>query len=99
MKNKLTDLYNHLMLQAELLGDPDIKGEKLVEQMNRARTMNAVAGQIVNVGRLMVDAVRAADRLPGMKNVPLLPKGSYGDEEDDEAPKTTKGRAALIHRP
>lgn len=56
MKNKLTDLNNHLFEQLERLNDEELAGEKLKDEINRARTLAAVSAQIIKNGRLALDA-------------------------------------------
>jgi hypothetical protein len=72
MKNKLSDLNNHLFEQLERLNDDDLKGEALDQECKRASYMCNVAGQLISAGRLVLDAAKAADELPGIKKVPLL---------------------------
>jgi hypothetical protein len=72
MKNKLSDLNNHLFEQLERLNDDDLKGEALTMEIGRAQSMCTVAGQIISAGRLVLDAAKAADELPGIKKQPLL---------------------------
>jgi hypothetical protein len=60
MKNKITDLNNHLFAQLERLGDEDIKGDKLTEEINRAKAVVDVAEQIIAVGSLTLKAKIAA---------------------------------------
>ena len=72
MKNKLSDLNNHLFEQIERLNDDDLKGDDLTREMSRARAMCMVAGQIISAGRLVLDAVRETDGSPGIKKHPLL---------------------------
>ena len=61
MKNTLGDLNNHLFMQLERLGDEDIKGEALQEEIGRARAITAVATQIINNGNLVLQARKAID--------------------------------------
>ena len=52
MKNKLSDLNNHLFAQLERLSDEDIKGEDLDEEIRRAEAVCNVATQIIDTGVL-----------------------------------------------
>lgn len=61
MKNTLGDLNNHLFAQLERLGDEDLTGEELVEEMNRAKSITAVASQIISNGSLVLQAQKLAD--------------------------------------
>jgi hypothetical protein len=72
MKNKLSDLNDHLFCQIERLGDEDLKGEALTEEIDRAKAVCYVAGQIIANGKLVLEAVKAADTLPGIKKIPTL---------------------------
>jgi hypothetical protein len=72
MKNKLSDLNNHLFEQMERLNDDDLKGESLAAEIHRTQAMCAVAGQVISAGRLVLDAAKASDELPGVKKHPLL---------------------------
>jgi len=56
MKNKLVDLNNHLFAQLERLGDEDLAGDKLNEEINRAKAVTDVAGQIIANGNLALKA-------------------------------------------
>ena len=72
MKNKLTDLNDHLFEQMERLNDDDLKGDDLTREIIRAQDMCNVAGQIIAGGRLVLDAAKAADELPGISEHRLL---------------------------
>lgn len=61
MKNTLGDLNNHLFAQLERLGDEDLKGEKLQEEMNRAKSISVVARQIIDNAALVLDAQKLMD--------------------------------------
>lgn len=60
MKNKISDLNDHLFAQLERLSDEDLKGEALAEEINRADAVNNVASQIIAVGSLTLKARIAA---------------------------------------
>ena len=83
MKNSLGDLNNHLFAQLERLGEEDLKGEQLVEEIDRAKAITQVSSQIISNGKLVLDAVKARDeylggdnkRMPAMLREAFLPTG------------------------
>ncbi len=56
MRNTLDDLNNHLFMQLERLGEEDIKGDKLQEEISRAKAISDVATQIISNGSLALKA-------------------------------------------
>ena len=53
-RSTLGDLNLHLFAQLERLGDEDIKGDELREEINRAEAVTAVAQQIISNGALVL---------------------------------------------
>lgn len=74
MRNKITDLNNHLFEQMERLNDEDIQGEQLKEEIERARAITGLASQIVANGQLMLKAITVKDQYlaSNQKLPPLL---------------------------
>ena len=79
LKNTLGDLNNHLFAQLERLADEDIKGDNLLEEINRAKTITSVATQIINNGSLVLEAQKLADNKMDMDL--KLPKMLMGDKD------------------
>ena len=56
LRNTLGDLNNHLFAQLERLSDEDLNGEKLSEEIERAKAVTTVANQIISNGTLVLQA-------------------------------------------
>lgn len=61
MKNRLSDLNNHLFMQLERLNDENLTGDDLVEELNRSQGIANVSAQIISVGALALKAKTTAD--------------------------------------
>jgi hypothetical protein len=55
-QNTLTDLNNHLFAELERLGDEDLTGDHLHEELDRADAISKVAGNVVENANLMLKA-------------------------------------------
>ena len=56
MKNKLTDLNNHLFEQLERLNDEDLTEENLSKEIGRAKAMTEITNSIVSNAKVILDA-------------------------------------------
>ena len=56
MKNKLTDLNDHLFAQLERLGEENIKTEQLASEVDRGKAITGIAREIISNARLVLDA-------------------------------------------
>lgn len=62
MKNKITDLNNHLFAQLERLGDEEIKPEELEKEISRAKAITGIANTIVESNRITIDAMKLMEK-------------------------------------
>jgi hypothetical protein len=72
MKNRLTDLADHLFAQLERLGDEDAPADQLKLEIVRAGAMTQTAREIINVGRLALDAAKVRHDLQDQEAMPAL---------------------------
>ena len=56
MRNTLGDLNLHLFAQLERLGDEDLKGEKLSEEIESSKAVASIAKEIILNARVVLDA-------------------------------------------
>jgi len=85
MKNKLSDLNNHLFEQLERLNDVDLAGDKLGEEILRARAVTDVAKTIIDNGNLVLKAETFRQEFGigmkvGDKKMPALLRESFLEE-------------------
>lgn len=81
MKNTLGDLNNHLFAELERLGDEDLKGDKLQEEITRAKSVNEVATQIISNGSLVLSAKKFMDnRIDANIKLPLMLEGEKHEQ-------------------
>lgn len=56
MRNKLTDLNNHLFEQLERLNDDELSEEELEKEIKRSKAMEGISSNIIENARLALDA-------------------------------------------
>lgn len=56
MKNKLSDLNDHLFVQLERLSDENVSEDRLKTEIARTKAISSVAANIINNARLTLDA-------------------------------------------
>ena len=71
MKNKLTDLNNHLFAALERLGDEELKGDELAAEVERSKAIQGIASQVVGNAKLVFDAKRLQLEY-GLKEMPAM---------------------------
>ena len=57
MKNKLTDLNNHLFETLERLNDDSLDGEKLENEIGRAKAISDIAKNIIDNANIQLKAL------------------------------------------
>ena len=72
MKNKLTDLNDHLFAQLERLSEEDLTAEQIEAEANRADAIVAISDQIIRTADLQLKAVTVLAN-HGDRFKPMLP--------------------------
>ena len=74
MKNKLTDLNDHLFETLERLNDDDLKGEDMEAELRRAKAISQVATNIINNATVLLEAQKHVDNYGRAVNLPNILK-------------------------
>lgn len=74
MKNKLSDLNNHLFEELERLNDESLTGDELQMERERAKTMATVAQTIINNGELALKAAKHYEEYGNKQDMPEILK-------------------------
>lgn len=85
MKNKLTDLNNHLFAQLERLSDEDITDENLAKEVQRTEAVAKIATQIIDTANVAIDAAKLVAEAGG-NYTNMLPMVNGRNETDNELP-------------
>lgn len=82
-RNKIIDLNNHLFAQLERLGNEELRGDALKEEIARAASVSDVAEKIIKSGDLMLRARIPADTtIRGDKILPAIMGADFGPDAD-----------------
>jgi hypothetical protein len=108
MKNKLTDLNNHLFAQLERLGDESLDQESLEREVQRTQSIVSVSEQIINNAQIALNAAELVAKhgcgnwenmLPGVEGKPNPPgveiKGKLGLENLGKPGLEHKGKPGV----
>lgn len=71
-KNKLLDLNNHLFEALERINDDSLEGEKLQEEMARAKTITQIGNTIISNASLALEAKKYKDEFGRGATLPLM---------------------------
>jgi hypothetical protein len=85
LKNKLIDLNDHLFAQIERLSDESLTGEKLKEEIDRAKAVGSIASQVISNAQLALDAQVAINE--GLIKSPPKMLGITHEHDQDQKPK------------
>lgn len=76
MKNTLGDLNNHLFAQLERLGEEELRGENLQDEICRTKAITDVASKIIDNASLVLKAQELASEFGVQKeNLPKMLEG------------------------
>ena len=67
MKNKLTDLNDHLFAQLERLGDESIKESELSIEIERADAITSISKEIISNANLQLSAIKLKAEHVGLR--------------------------------
>lgn len=73
MKNKLSDLNNHLFAQLERLGEEDLTPEQIDQEAKRGEAIVGVADKIIRNAALQIEAAKLVSEY-GSDPAPYLPQ-------------------------
>ena len=94
MRNKLTDLQNHLFELMEKLNDDDLTGEALDEEVKRSGAFSSLAIIAVKNAALMARCAELQG-LPVSGDLPLLPASPPAVIEKPRLPEPAKKKTLL----
>ena len=94
MKNRLSDLNNHLFAQLERLSDEELTPEQIEQEVERAKAIVCVSDQIVGAAALQFKAAELVAK-HGRGASDMIPESMTGRQIEHfktEGPKTAEDR-------
>lgn len=82
MKNGLVDLNNHLFAQLERLGNEDLEGDALADEIKRGKAMGDLGKVVVENAKLALDAEKFKSEF-GARPAPELPEMLVNKKQAD----------------
>lgn len=79
MRNKSTDLNNHLFEALERLNDNEVIGDKLEEEIQRAKAITDVSKSIIENAKLALDAAKLTAEYSGRVVIPDMLGAGNGE--------------------
>ena len=71
MQNTLGDLNNHLFAQLERLGNEELEGDKLKEEILRAKAVTDIAGEIIDNANTVLDVMKFQAETLGRSSISI----------------------------
>ena len=71
MKNTLGDLNNHLFAQLERLGNEELEGDKLKEEILRAKAVTDIAGEIIDNANTVLNVMKFQAETLGRSSISI----------------------------
>lgn len=71
MRNKITDLNNHLFALLERLSDEEITADQLTLEINRSKSINDISLTIIESAKITVEVMKLMEK-SGMKLDPIV---------------------------
>lgn len=90
MKNKLSDLNDHLFAQLERLAQEDLPPEQIDREVQRGEAIVGVADQIIRNAALQLQAAKLANDFPRARLPPLLETRPAIDVKPTVPPERTQ---------